>query len=111
MADMDPILELAEKYGLIVIEDACQAHGAEYFSRKHNVWMKAGSIGRAAAFSFYPGKNLGACGEGGGCHNERRRHARRPSRCSAITAKSPSTITMSRATTAGSTHCRPGSCM
>ena len=65
MADMDSILELAGKYGLIVIEDACQAHGAEYFSKKHNRWMKAGSIGRAAAFSFYPGKNLGACGEGG----------------------------------------------
>jgi len=65
MADMDPILALAEQYGLTVIEDACQAHGAEYFSRKHNRWMKAGSMGRAAAFSFYPGKNLGACGEAG----------------------------------------------
>jgi dTDP-4-amino-4,6-dideoxygalactose transaminase len=64
-ADMDRILSLAEKYGLTVIEDACQAHGAEYFSRKHNRWMKAGSMGRAAAFSFYPGKNLGACGEAG----------------------------------------------
>ena len=62
---MDPILELADRYRLIVVEDACQAHGAEYFSRKHNRWMKAGSIGRAAAFSFYPGKNLGACGEAG----------------------------------------------
>ena len=65
MADMDAILELAERYRLIVVEDACQAHGAEYFSRKHNRWMKAGSMGRAAAFSFYPGKNLGACGEAG----------------------------------------------
>jgi len=65
MADMDPILELAERYGLIVIEDACQAHGAEYFSRKQNRWVKAGSMGKAAAFSFYPGKNLGACGEAG----------------------------------------------
>ncbi len=65
MADMDPILDLADAYGLIVIEDACQAHGAEYFSKKLNRWMKAGSMGRAAAFSFYPGKNLGACGEGG----------------------------------------------
>jgi dTDP-4-amino-4,6-dideoxygalactose transaminase len=65
MADMDPILDLADRYGLIVIEDACQAHGAEYFSRKHNRWMKAGSMGKAAAFSFYPGKNLGACGEAG----------------------------------------------
>ena len=64
-ADMDAILEIAEQYDLIVIEDACQAHCAEYFSRKRNKWMKAGSMGRAAAFSFYPGKNLGACGEAG----------------------------------------------
>ncbi len=64
-ADMDPILELADRYGLIVVEDACQAHGAEYFSAKRGQWMKAGSMGRAAAFSFYPGKNLGACGEAG----------------------------------------------
>ena len=65
MADMDAILNLAEQYGLVVIEDACQAHGAEYFSKKNNRWMKAGTVGKAAAFSFYPGKNLGACGEGG----------------------------------------------
>ena len=65
MADMDAIQELADRYHLTVIEDACQAHGAEYFSRKHNRWMKAGSMGRATAFSFYPGKNLGACGEAG----------------------------------------------
>jgi len=65
MADMDAILDLAAKYGLIVIEDACQAHGAEYFSKSRNRWIKAGSMGQAAAFSFYPGKNLGACGEGG----------------------------------------------
>src|ERR1700723_192893 len=64
-ADMDAILELAARYNLIVVEDACQAHGAEYFSKKQNRWLKAGSVGRAAAFSFYPGKNLGACGEGG----------------------------------------------
>ena len=65
VADMDALLELAERFGLIVVEDACQAHGAEYFSKKQNRWLKAGSIGKAAAFSFYPGKNLGACGEGG----------------------------------------------
>lgn len=64
-ADMDAILEIAEEYGLVVIEDACQAHGAEYFSKRDNCWKKAGSMGRAAAFSFYPGKNLGACGEAG----------------------------------------------
>jgi len=65
MADMDAIIEIAEKYNLIVIEDACQAHGAQYFSKKKNAWLTAGSVGKAAAFSFYPGKNLGACGEGG----------------------------------------------
>jgi dTDP-4-amino-4,6-dideoxygalactose transaminase len=62
---MDPILELAERYKLIVVEDACQAHGAEYYSQREGCWTKAGSMGRAAAFSFYPGKNLGACGEAG----------------------------------------------
>jgi dTDP-4-amino-4,6-dideoxygalactose transaminase len=65
MADMDAILELAKQYQLVVVEDACQAHGAEYFSRKQNRWFQAGAMGRAGAFSFYPGKNLGACGEGG----------------------------------------------
>ena len=65
VADMDAILELAARYKLIVVEDACQAHGAEYFSKKENRWRKAGSIGHAGAFSFYPGKNLGACGEAG----------------------------------------------
>jgi dTDP-4-amino-4,6-dideoxygalactose transaminase len=64
-ADMDAIVELAAAYKLVVIEDACQAHGAQYFSRRDQVWKKAGSIGQAAAFSFYPGKNLGACGEAG----------------------------------------------
>lgn len=63
--DMDPILELAERHHLVVVEDACQAHGAQYFSRKMKQWRRAGSMGLAAAFSFYPGKNLGACGEGG----------------------------------------------
>lgn len=57
--DMDPLLEIASRHGLKVIEDACQAHGAEYKGRK------AGSIGDAGAFSFYYSKNLGAYGEGG----------------------------------------------
>jgi dTDP-4-amino-4,6-dideoxygalactose transaminase len=65
MADMDAILEIAGEYRLHVIEDACQAHGAEYFSKKLNCWKKAGTMGIASAFSFYPGKNLGACGEAG----------------------------------------------
>jgi dTDP-4-amino-4,6-dideoxygalactose transaminase len=58
-ADMDPILEIAGRRNLLVIEDAAQAHGAEYKGRK------AGSIGDMGCFSFYPGKNLGAYGEGG----------------------------------------------
>lgn len=65
MADMDPILEIAQRYGLAVFEDACQAHGAKYYSRAQERWLAAGSVGLAAAFSFYPGKNLGACGEAG----------------------------------------------
>jgi dTDP-4-amino-4,6-dideoxygalactose transaminase len=64
-ADMDAILDLAARYKVTVIEDACQAHGAEYFSVKEGRWCTVGSIGHAAAFSFYPGKNLGACGEAG----------------------------------------------
>ncbi|HJR59557.1 MAG TPA: DegT/DnrJ/EryC1/StrS family aminotransferase [Vicinamibacterales bacterium] len=64
MADMDALVEIAESFGLFVVEDACQAHGAAYRSRDDR-WRRAGSIGRAAAFSFYPGKNLGALGEAG----------------------------------------------
>lgn len=64
-ADMDAIQELADHYQLVVIEDACQAHGAEYFSKREQRWKKIGSVGNAAGFSFYPGKNLGACGEAG----------------------------------------------
>jgi dTDP-4-amino-4,6-dideoxygalactose transaminase len=58
-ADMDPILEIAKRHGLVVIEDAAQAHGAEYKGRR------VGSMGDMGCFSFYPGKNLGAYGEGG----------------------------------------------
>jgi dTDP-4-amino-4,6-dideoxygalactose transaminase len=65
MADMDELLEIAGQYNLALIEDACQAHGAQYFSREENRWRTAGSMGMAAGFSFYPGKNLGACGEAG----------------------------------------------
>jgi dTDP-4-amino-4,6-dideoxygalactose transaminase len=59
VADMDPILATAERHGLWVVEDAAQAHGATYRGRA------AGSLAPLSAFSFYPGKNLGACGEGG----------------------------------------------
>ncbi len=62
-ADMGPILALAKRRGLVVVEDACQAHGATY--RLDGAERRLGSLGRAAAFSFYPGKNLGAFGEGG----------------------------------------------
>ncbi len=58
-ADLDPILEIAQRHELVVIEDAAQAHGAEYKGRR------VGSIGDMGCFSFYPGKNLGACGEAG----------------------------------------------
>lgn len=59
VADMNPIVEIANNYGLKVLEDAAQAHGSLYFGKK------AGSLAHAAAFSFYPGKNLGALGDGG----------------------------------------------
>lgn len=59
VCDMDAINEIASSKGIVVIEDACQAHGALYKGKK------AGSLGRVAAFSFYPSKNLGSCGEGG----------------------------------------------
>jgi dTDP-4-amino-4,6-dideoxygalactose transaminase len=64
VADMDAILSIASEHSLQVIEDACQAHGAQYRSGDC-AWRRAGTFGRAAAFSFYPGKNLGALGEGG----------------------------------------------
>ena len=58
-ADMAPILDIARRHGLVVVEDACQAHGAEYLGQR------VGGMGDAGCFSFYPSKNLGACGEGG----------------------------------------------
>jgi dTDP-4-amino-4,6-dideoxygalactose transaminase len=73
MADMDPIMAIARRHGLVVIEDAAQAHGAEYRERR------AGSIGDLGCFSFYPGKNLGAYGEGGALVTDRPDLARRVS--------------------------------
>jgi dTDP-4-amino-4,6-dideoxygalactose transaminase len=67
VADMDPILAIARRHGLVVIDDAAQAHGAEYRGRR------AGVLGDISCFSFYAGKNLGAAGEGGAalsCHPE-----------------------------------------
>ena len=69
MADMDPILKFGQQHGLAVIEDAAQAHGAEYKNRR------AGSIGEIGCFSFYPGKNLGALGEAGAVVTNRLRLA------------------------------------
>ena len=64
VADMDSLLDVAAQYNLLVVEDACQAQGAAYCSARSG-WRRAGSFGAAGAFSFYPGKNLGACGEAG----------------------------------------------
>ena len=69
-ADMDPIMEVARRHGLVVIEDAAQAHGAKYKDRP------VGSIGDIACFSFYPGKNLGAYGEGGAVTTSNPEYAR-----------------------------------
>jgi dTDP-4-amino-4,6-dideoxygalactose transaminase len=69
-ADMDPIVEIARRHNLIVIEDAAQAHGAEYKGRR------AGSMGDIACFSFYPGKNLGAYGEGGAVVTNNEEHVK-----------------------------------
>ena len=64
VADMDALQAIADDFDLLIVEDACQAQGAEYRSEKGG-WKRAGSFGKAGAFSFYPGKNLGACGEAG----------------------------------------------
>ena len=69
-ADMDPIMEVARRHGLVVIEDAAQAHGARYKGRP------VGSIGDMGCFSFYPGKNLGAYGEGGAVTTSNAEYAR-----------------------------------
>ncbi|MHA6692454.1 DegT/DnrJ/EryC1/StrS family aminotransferase [Devosia sp. A449] len=70
MAAMSDILDLATRHGLTVVEDACQAHGARYKGQR------AGSMGVSGCFSFYPGKNLGACGEGGMVVTSNDEHAR-----------------------------------
>lgn len=70
-ADMDAVMETARRHGLVVIEDAAQAHGAEYKGRR------VGSIGEMGCFSFYPGKNLGACGEGGAVVTNNAAYARK----------------------------------
>ena len=69
-ADMDPIVELAERYGLIVIEDACQAHGAEYFSRKHNRWMTGGIDRTRCRIQFLPGQEPGCVWRSRSSHDQ-----------------------------------------
>ncbi|MCA1563302.1 MAG: DegT/DnrJ/EryC1/StrS family aminotransferase [Acidobacteria bacterium] len=76
VADMDALSELAREYDLLIVEDACQAQGAEYQSAKDGSWRRAGAFGKAGAFSFYPGKNLGACGEAGAVTTDDERVAR-----------------------------------
>lgn len=61
--DLIPLIEISERYGLPIVEDACQAHGARY--NDNTSWRRVGTFGAAAGFSFYPGKNLGAMGDGG----------------------------------------------
>ena len=99
MADMDPIMEIAARHGLVVIEDAAQAHGAEYKGRR------AGSIGDLGCFSFYPGKNLGAYGEGGAVVTNNAEYAKRI-RCFATGARKPNIITFCAATTTAWTASR-----
>jgi dTDP-4-amino-4,6-dideoxygalactose transaminase len=69
--DLDPLLDIAKRHGLTLIEDACQGHGTEYKGRR------VGAIGEIGAFSFYPGKNLGAYGEGGMAVTNDAEHARK----------------------------------
>ena len=102
-ADMDPIMEIARQRHLMVIEDACQAHGAEYKGRR------AGSIGHAGCFSFYPGKNLGAWGEAGAVVTNDQALAEKV-RIFAITVRRPGTITPASAGTRGWMASRRRSC-
>ncbi len=85
--DMDPLNEIAARHGIPVIEDACQAIGATYKG------AMAGSLAQAAAFSFFPSKNLGAAGDGGMHHHRRRRAGRSRAASSRLTAPPRSTST------------------
>ena len=98
-ADMDRVNQIARAYRLKIIEDACQAHGATYHGRR------AGSLGDAAAFSFYPGKNLGAYGDGGAITTGDSALA---DACNdAQLGIEKNIITKRSCSTAGSTRCRP----
>ena len=80
MADMDAILELADQYRLMVIEDACQAHGAEYFSRKQNRWFRAGFDGPGGSVQLLSGQESGRMRRRRRSHDERRPDRRTQSR-------------------------------
>ena len=92
MADMDPIMEIARRHGLVVIEDAAQAHGAEYKGRR------AGSIGDLGCFSFYPGKKSGRITARAGRWLPTTQTSHDEFRCSVIGGRNPNTITLSPAT-------------
>ena len=96
---MDAIRTVADVHGLLVIEDACQAHGARYHGRP------AGSLGDAAAFSFYPAKNLGAFGDGGAVVTTTR-NSQNPCVPCETTGSDGSTTTSRRGSTGASTHCK-----
>jgi dTDP-4-amino-4,6-dideoxygalactose transaminase len=99
--DMDPLLDIADKHGIPVIEDACQAIGATYKGER------AGSLARAAAFSFFPSKNLGCAGDGGIITTDDEALAKAARK---MAAPRRSTTTTRSARIRASTHCRPASC-
>ena len=104
LADVDAIADFAKSRGLFLVEDCAQAHGATLGGRP------AGSFGDAAAWSFYPTKNLGALGDGGAVTTARPDVADANPRSSACTAMSRATTPTKRAGTAGSTRCRRPPC-
>ena len=103
-AAMAALRALAERHGLALVEDAAQAFGATLDGRA------VGGFGRAAAFSFYPTKPLGACGDAGPRHHPRRRRWPPPCDATATTGRRRSTTTSSWGGPAGWTSCRPRSC-
>ncbi len=98
-ADMDPILAIAKQHGITVIEDAAQAHGSDKGRR-------CGSLGQLGCFSFYPGKNLGAYGEGGAVVTNDPGDGEAPSACCGPGARKCATSTSTRRSTTVWTACR-----
>ena len=110
MADMDAILELAERYGLIVIEDACQAHGAEYFSTQAESLDESRVDGPSRRVQLLSREKSGRLRRSRRGNHQRCRCRRQRSRCCAITARRRSITTTWKATTAGWTRSRPDFC-